>query len=202
MSSHYQSTTRDLPESLHMSSPATATGSRSPSPLTPESSDSLDPVLHNDLELSSWCHSLSPAKSLSPQSCWDPTLCFDAGKPEDDEMLRLDDLIEQHAYDEYSSIHFNLHHFTYRANQSSFWLELFIFFTSVYDYKCHTACHITHRTELSTIEPVNTLSVQSSLSHQAHSASCISTPQTRPFFDKPESRPSSEGVMLQVRSHS
>ncbi|TFK44341.1 hypothetical protein BDQ12DRAFT_593514 [Crucibulum laeve] len=84
------------------SSSTTATGSRSPSPLTPEASDSLDPVaIQCDDDISSW-YSMNPAKG--PHAQWiDQSLYMPSHKSEDDQMLRLDELLEQHAYDEYAS---------------------------------------------------------------------------------------------------
>lgn len=84
---------------MSSSSSATATGSRSASPATPEAFDSLDPIaIHNDLD--SWyLSSMQPPKS----SQWDinsPEFMVPR-KTEDDQMLHLDELIEQHAYDEY-----------------------------------------------------------------------------------------------------
>lgn len=87
------------------SSSAVATGSRSPSPLTPEAFDSLDPVaIHSDLDLAnSWYLSgMHPVKPIDSQPQWDMETgeFITSRKVEDDPMLRLDDLIEQHAYDE------------------------------------------------------------------------------------------------------
>jgi hypothetical protein len=87
------------------SSSATATASRSPSPLTPESSDSLEQVaVHNDFELSSWYHSLRNGKSFTNQAPWDSPLptYSDPAKTSDEHMLCFNDLIDEHAYDEYA----------------------------------------------------------------------------------------------------
>lgn len=88
------------------SSSAIATASRSPSPLTPESSDSLEQVaIHDDLELSSWYHSLRSGKSCSGQAPWDshhPSPYSDPAKVSDEHMLCFNDLIDEHAYDEYA----------------------------------------------------------------------------------------------------
>lgn len=76
--------------------------SRSPSPSTPEPSDVLDPIsIQSELDLtSSWYLSgMHTAKdSVSP---WvsDPVYTLQH-KTEDDQMLRLDELIEDHAYNE------------------------------------------------------------------------------------------------------
>lgn len=83
-----------------MSSSSTAiSDSRSPSPLTPEASDSQDPVaIQSDLDsASSWYHSMY-AKSGHMQ--WAPqTSSYHAPhKADDNMMLRLDELIEQDAY--------------------------------------------------------------------------------------------------------
>jgi uncharacterized protein len=82
------------------SSSATAPGSRSSSPATPEASDCLEPVaVHHDSEVSSWYHAVQSDKVLSS---WDTDAPFELGlgKGDREDMLRLDDLIEEHAYDE------------------------------------------------------------------------------------------------------
>ncbi|KJA27887.1 hypothetical protein HYPSUDRAFT_130659 [Hypholoma sublateritium FD-334 SS-4] len=79
-----------------MSAPTTATTSRSPSPLTPEPSDSLEVNIQSDLDLSSsWYNS-----TKMPPWASDPLVYSASHKPDEDHMLRLDDLIEQHAYDD------------------------------------------------------------------------------------------------------
>ena len=89
------------------SSWATAAGSRSPSPLTPEPSDSLEPVaIQSDLDLaSSWYLSMHPTKSSLPPWESDPSLYLTPHKSEENQILCLDELIEQHAYDEYAYHH-------------------------------------------------------------------------------------------------
>jgi len=84
------------------SSSATATASRSPSPATPETSDCSSIAIQNGFELSPWYHSLHPEKS---DIAWDhdgaPHIAVEKG--EEQPMLQFDDLIEEHAYDEYVS---------------------------------------------------------------------------------------------------
>ncbi|KAJ6587181.1 hypothetical protein DFH09DRAFT_248520 [Mycena vulgaris] len=92
------------------SSAATETDSRSSSPHTPEPSDSLDPVaIQTDLDIGSWYRS-DGDNLLSPQSSWqlDPELEMTTQKyEEDDQILHLDDLIQQNAYDDSPSSLFN-----------------------------------------------------------------------------------------------
>ncbi|KAJ7045795.1 hypothetical protein C8F04DRAFT_1334748 [Mycena alexandri] len=92
------------------SSAATGTGSRSSSPHTPEPSDSLDPVVvQGDFDLGAWYQS-DTENLLSPHSSWqlDPALQMNATKcEEDDQILHLDDLIQQNAYDDSPSSLFN-----------------------------------------------------------------------------------------------
>jgi len=87
---------------MSVSSSSTTQDSRSPSPLTPEASDSIEPVtVHGDQDLlPSWYHSMPSTKT--PVSPWpsDPSIYTTPHKSEEENMLRLDDLIEQHAYDE------------------------------------------------------------------------------------------------------
>ncbi|KAJ7691281.1 hypothetical protein B0H17DRAFT_1063335 [Mycena rosella] len=94
------------------SSSSTATGndSRSSSPHTPEPSDSLDPVaVQTDFDMGSWYQ--SDAESLlSPQSSWqlDSALQMNPHKYEEDEqILHLDELIQQNAYDDSPASLFN-----------------------------------------------------------------------------------------------
>ncbi|GLB37660.1 putative ig-like, plexins, transcription factors [Lyophyllum shimeji] len=87
------------------SSSATAAGSRSSSPSTPEAFDSLDPIaIHSDFELShSWYLSAAQQhKPLGTHAPWDMNTSefVTPRKAEDDPMLHLDELIEQHAYDD------------------------------------------------------------------------------------------------------
>ncbi|KII92750.1 hypothetical protein PLICRDRAFT_134625 [Plicaturopsis crispa FD-325 SS-3] len=86
------------------SSSATATGSRSPSPATPELSDSTDPVAirNEDAGLSYWYHpALQPGKSLE-ETAWEGDLSRfpGLGKGPEEPMLHLEDLLEQNAYDD------------------------------------------------------------------------------------------------------
>ncbi|KAJ6499027.1 hypothetical protein C8R45DRAFT_980751 [Mycena sanguinolenta] len=91
------------------SSTATST-SRSSSPHTPEPSDSLDPVvIQGDFDINAWYQS-DPENLLSPQSSWqlDPSLQMTSAKCEEEEqILHLDDLIQQNAYDDSPSPIFN-----------------------------------------------------------------------------------------------
>lgn len=92
---------------MSFSSPDTANTSRSPSPLTPEPSDSVESVVvRTDLDHpNSWYTPMTmhQLKAADSQSLWDidPTDFITPTKSEDHLMLRLDDLIEQHAYEEY-----------------------------------------------------------------------------------------------------
>ncbi|KIJ67780.1 hypothetical protein HYDPIDRAFT_107274 [Hydnomerulius pinastri MD-312] len=74
--------------------------SRSSSPETPETSDGPhNVVIHN--ELPSWFHALRPGKNISVIGVWDGESPLGVlEKPEDERMLQLDDLIEEHAYDD------------------------------------------------------------------------------------------------------
>jgi hypothetical protein len=92
-------------------SSTTATGSRSPSPLTPEASDSLEPIaIQSDLDLSSpWYRSMHSHPTKMPVLPWpsDPSVYTTPHKSEEEQMLRLEELIERHAYDEYVSTLFH-----------------------------------------------------------------------------------------------
>ncbi|KAK2464208.1 hypothetical protein APHAL10511_003665 [Amanita phalloides] len=82
------------------SSSATALVSRSPSPLTPDVSDSLDPVfVQSDAEHTpSWI-----ITSEATSKPWDESLfSLPQSKSDDEHILRLDDLIEPHAYNDTS----------------------------------------------------------------------------------------------------
>lgn len=76
--------------------------SRSSSPQTPDVLEEPHNVaIHNDLP--SWCHTLRPlqARTIPVMGAWDneephPTL----EKPDVERMLELNDLIEEHAYEE------------------------------------------------------------------------------------------------------
>jgi len=75
-----------------------APGSPLSSPTTPEPSDCLEPFTENELDQSSsWYLSMHPSKT--PWTS-DSSLYSNPQKIEDEQMLRLDELIEQHAYEE------------------------------------------------------------------------------------------------------
>ncbi|KAJ7282910.1 hypothetical protein C8J57DRAFT_1173036 [Mycena rebaudengoi] len=84
------------------SSAATGSDSRSSSPHTPEPSDPLDSVaIHSDFDVGPWYR--SSGELLTPEPSWqlDHTLQMNPQKYEEvDQILHLDDLIQQHAYDE------------------------------------------------------------------------------------------------------
>ncbi|KAF8554201.1 hypothetical protein OG21DRAFT_1509215 [Imleria badia] len=70
--------------------------SRSSSPETPETSDVPNNVaIHG--ELPSWYSTLPLAKDVSAITAWDGEPFH---KPDDDRMLQLDDIIQEHAYDD------------------------------------------------------------------------------------------------------
>jgi hypothetical protein len=77
--------------------------SRSSSPTTPESSDGHHPVtLHHDHNLSTWYNSIRPRKTFSEIGVWDnEPMRSGINKPDSERMLQLDDLIDEHAYEEY-----------------------------------------------------------------------------------------------------
>ena len=80
-----------------MSSSSTTACSRSPSPATPEASDTLDPAVTQQV-VDAWCHSLSPDSFVDSQ--------YDAAdKDETSASLELDDLIQDDAYEE-CALHF------------------------------------------------------------------------------------------------
>ncbi|KAH7888695.1 hypothetical protein F5I97DRAFT_1804144 [Phlebopus sp. FC_14] len=85
---------------MSMTTAATMEDSRSSSPETPETSDGPHKVaIHN--ELPSWYHSLSPGKNITVIGTWDnESSRRTLEKPDDEYMLQLGDLIEEHAYDE------------------------------------------------------------------------------------------------------
>ncbi|KAF9241585.1 hypothetical protein BU15DRAFT_87168 [Melanogaster broomeanus] len=74
--------------------------SRSSSPETPETSDGPHIVaIHH--ELPPWYHALRPGKNMSVTAAWDgDTPLLPLQKPEEERMLQLDDLIQEHAYDD------------------------------------------------------------------------------------------------------
>lgn len=79
-----------------------AMGSRSSSPATPESSDGHHPVtLHHDHNLSAWYNSIRPRKTFSEIGVWDnESMRSVMNKPDNERMLQLDDLIDEHAYED------------------------------------------------------------------------------------------------------
>ena len=81
------------------STSSTTQPSRSPSPSTPEPSGALDPIsIRSELDLtSSWY--LSGMHTAKDNVLSDPVYT-PQHKTEDDRMLRLDELIEDHAYEE------------------------------------------------------------------------------------------------------
>ncbi|KAG5638454.1 hypothetical protein H0H81_012519 [Sphagnurus paluster] len=88
-----------------MSPSATEAGSRSPSPATPEAFDLIEPIaIQSDLDLAnSWyMSSMHRHKQLDAHTSWDMNTSdfVTPRKSEDDAMLHLDELIEQHAYDD------------------------------------------------------------------------------------------------------
>ncbi|KAJ7495977.1 hypothetical protein B0H11DRAFT_879652 [Mycena galericulata] len=94
------------------SSVATGNDSRSSSPRTPEPfSDPQGPVaIQSDFDIGSSWYQSDAENVLSPESSWqlDPTLQLDPHKYEEDEqILQLDDLIQQNAYDDSPSSLFN-----------------------------------------------------------------------------------------------
>ncbi|KAI0029971.1 hypothetical protein K488DRAFT_72546 [Vararia minispora EC-137] len=87
-------------------SSTTTSESRSSSPATPATPDSPGylhtPVINDDMEISSWYS----AVTASDSTYWrqDSQHDFEPGKHEEDSMmLTLDDLIQEHAYDEWVS---------------------------------------------------------------------------------------------------
>ncbi|KAF8904421.1 hypothetical protein CPB84DRAFT_1772998 [Gymnopilus junonius] len=88
----------------------TASGSRSPSPLTPEASESPELVtIQSELDLpSSWYPiSMHSAKGTVLPWASDPSVYTTPHKAEEEQMLCLDELIERHAYDDTPSSSFN-----------------------------------------------------------------------------------------------
>ena len=73
--------------------------------MTPEASDSLEPIgIQSDPDLSStWYRSMHSPPSKMPVLPWtsDPSVYTTPHKSEEEQMLRLEELIERHAYDEY-----------------------------------------------------------------------------------------------------
>ncbi|KAI0062883.1 hypothetical protein BV25DRAFT_1884501 [Artomyces pyxidatus] len=91
------------------SSSATATGSRSPSPATPatpDSSHSLETIaIHSELDLSTWYKALSASNSNPGTAAYweDGADVANVAKEEDGDILSLDDLIQDYAYDDLNS---------------------------------------------------------------------------------------------------
>lgn len=85
------------------STSSTTQPSRSPSPSTPDPSHVLDPItIQSELNVtSSWYFSgmRHTTKDNVPPWLSDPVYT-PQHKTEDDQMLRLDELIEEHAYEE------------------------------------------------------------------------------------------------------
>lgn len=84
-------------------SPATASSPRSPSPHTPEPLEYTDAVaIQSDPGLSALWYMSAAAKASTTQQPWglESPFCSSQGKGEDDNMLQLDELLEQDAYDE------------------------------------------------------------------------------------------------------
>ena len=75
-------------------------GSRSPSPETP-GAEAEDTRSHGDVDLHAW---LKPLQNdpTNPHKAWDidPSLLTPSEKGGESDMMRLDELIEQHAYQE------------------------------------------------------------------------------------------------------
>ena len=82
------------------STSSTTQPSRSPSPSTPEPSVALDPIsIRSELDLtSSWY--LSGMHATKDNVLLSDPVYTPQHKTEDDRMLRLDELIEDHAYEE------------------------------------------------------------------------------------------------------
>ncbi|KAI0266855.1 hypothetical protein BC834DRAFT_116932 [Gloeopeniophorella convolvens] len=86
----------------------TATGSRSPSPTTPSTPDSADNVqvtpFRNNIDLSTWYKTLSNDPTSASSAYWDnpSPRFFNPSKEEDANILSLDDLIQDYAYDDSS----------------------------------------------------------------------------------------------------
>ena len=92
---------------MSSSSSQAASTSRSPSPATPSTPDSSDNVqvgpFRSTIDLSTWYKTLEP---LSPSTTyWDENLPRFSNMTKDDgaNILSLDDLIQDYAYDEYAS---------------------------------------------------------------------------------------------------
>src|SRR6266702_4970823 len=101
---------------MSSSSSQTASASRSPSPITPSTPDSSDNIqvapFRSTIDLSTWYKTL-PAEPISPSTVyWDESSprFSNMAKEEGVNILSLDDLIQDYAYDEYVSLQFQLLH--------------------------------------------------------------------------------------------
>lgn len=107
-SSHLSSSHLSLSSAIMSSSSSQAASvSRSPSPTTPSTPDSSDNVqvapFRNTIDLSTWYKTL-PAEPISPSTVyWDESSPRFSNMAKEDgaNMLSLDDLIQDYAYDEY-----------------------------------------------------------------------------------------------------
>ncbi|OAX37411.1 hypothetical protein K503DRAFT_866903 [Rhizopogon vinicolor AM-OR11-026] len=81
---------------------ATTMDSRSSSPATPENSDGSHPVaIHHGHDLSAWYQSIRPKKTISEIGVWESDAMLSVmNKPDNERMLQLDDLIDEHAYED------------------------------------------------------------------------------------------------------
>lgn len=84
------------------STSSTTQPSRSPSPSTPEPSGALDPIsIRSELDLTSpWYLSGMHTTKDNVLPLVSDAVYTPQHKTEDDQMLRLDELIEDHAYEE------------------------------------------------------------------------------------------------------
>jgi uncharacterized protein len=92
-----------LPSCMSFPSPATSSSPRSPSPRTPEPFEYTDAAaIQSDPGLSALWYMSAAAKATTTQQPWGIESPFysSQGKGEDDNMLQLDELLEQDAYDE------------------------------------------------------------------------------------------------------
>ena len=84
-------------QTMSSSSPTTTSGSRSPSPRTPQSSPFAESAAFQaDFDpTAAWFIAMHRPKS-------DTSLFVQPHKFDDEQMLQIDDLLEQHAFDEYA----------------------------------------------------------------------------------------------------
>ena len=101
---------------MSSSSSQAASASRSPSPTTPSTPDSSDNIqvapFRNTVDLSTWYKTL-PEEPISPSTVyWDESSPRFSNTAKDDgaNILSLDDLIQDYAYDEYVPLKFKLLH--------------------------------------------------------------------------------------------